>query len=170
MRVLIKGHGSGGWICLRGRGWVGVWIWVLVKFSLKPNPFSSKCTTVLFLNFYLPKSEVKRNVQKSHVLTGRDRIEENSVIYGWGWGMMVDLYLRTDRKCLHGYLSHSCRMFAVSLHLCFLAVLLHLLLQFLLLLRRPVLLLTRLPASLPVKKDNHADQVTLLNADKLLIK
>lgn len=55
--------------------------------------------------FYLPKLEVKRNVQKSHVLTGRDRIEENGVIYGGE--MMVDLYLCTDRKCLHGYLSHS---------------------------------------------------------------
>lgn len=51
------------------------------------------------------------------------------------------------------YLSHSHRTFALSLHLSFLAVLLHFLLQLLLLLGWAVLLLARLPASLPVQKE-----------------
>lgn len=45
------------------------------------------------------------------------------------------------------------RTFAVSLHLSFLAILLHFLLQLLLLFGRAVLLFARLPATLPVQKE-----------------
>lgn len=37
-------------------------------------------------------SEAKRNVQKSHVLTGRDRIEENSISYGVGGWWLIFIY------------------------------------------------------------------------------
>lgn len=45
----------------------GVWICGSIKFSLKPNLHPD----VQLLLFESPKSEVKRNVQKFHFLTGR---------------------------------------------------------------------------------------------------
>lgn len=43
---------------------------------------SSQCTTVVFFFLFLfsPKTEVKRNVQKFRVLTGKERLTEESVI------------------------------------------------------------------------------------------
>lgn len=124
----------------------GVWICFLVKFSLKPNP-NCLLPSVHSFFFFFPKTEVKRNVQKFHVLTGKKRLNENSYLKENGF---VHLYLCIWWKSFVSYLSHSQRMVAVSLHLSFLAVLLHFLLQFFLLLRRPVLLFTSLPASLSV--------------------
>lgn len=69
---------------------------------------------------------------KSSTFSLKKRTLRKRVIYRGG--MTLNLYLRAARDRFHGYLSHSRWMFAVSLHLGFLAVLLHLLLQLLLLL------------------------------------
>lgn len=52
-----------------GYGMGGVWISGSIKLSLKPNLHPD----VQMLLFESPKSEVKRNVQKFHFLTGRRR-------------------------------------------------------------------------------------------------
>lgn len=118
---------------------------VLVKFSLKPNPSSSKCTFSFFFCIYYLPEEVKRNVQKFHVLTEKESIEKENKLFTEGKRRNASLFtLRSATFHIPG------GRLAVSLHLCFLAVLLHLLLQLFLLLRGAVLLLTRLPASLPV--------------------
>lgn len=97
-------------------------------FNFPKNRGEEKCAKV-------PCSHWKEKIERKCYLTEND---------------FINLYLHTEWKRSVVYLSHSQRMFAVSLHLRFLAILLHFLLQFFLLLRRPVLLLTRLPASLPV--------------------
>lgn len=51
------------------------WICVSIKFSLKPNLHSD----VQMWSFESPKSEVKRNVQKFHFLTGERK--ENAVFF-----------------------------------------------------------------------------------------
>lgn len=99
----------------------------IYNFSPK-NRGEEKCAKV-------PCSHWKENIERKCYLKEND---------------FVNLYLYIDWKCLVVYLSHSQRMFAVSLHLSFLAILLHFLLELFLLLRRSVLLLTCLPASLPV--------------------
>lgn len=119
----------------------GGWICGSIKFSLKPNLHPD----VQMLFFESPKSEVKRNVQKFHFLTGRRR---KDVTFKTGRSVQAP-----NPNVELSYLSHSYRTFALSLHLSFLAVLLHFLLQLLLLLGWAVLLLARLPASLPVQKE-----------------
>lgn len=54
---------------------VDAWMSSFEKFSLKPNPSSSQSTVV----FFSPKTEVKRNVQKFHVLTGKKILKGNVI-------------------------------------------------------------------------------------------
>lgn len=112
----------------------------------KSKRSSSQCTLV----FFPPMSEVKRNVQKVLVpLQGRKRKRKSDINYWKCYFRRTSHCCASVRVCFPN-LSHSQRMVPVSLHLSFLAVLLHFLLQFLLLLRRAVLLLAGLPAPLPL--------------------
>lgn len=94
-----------------------------------------------------PRTEVKRNVQKFCVLTGKKCQIKVTVNFASG-------HIRTlERQIKIPWSLPFTSLFQkwFCLHVSFLAVLLHLLFQLLLLLRRPILLLTSFPASLPVR-------------------
>lgn len=100
----------------------------------------------LFLSFFcFPKNRWREMCKSSMFSLQREEWKKN--VIARGMTLLILIYMQNGNAV---YLSHSQRMFVVSLDLGFLAILLHFLLQFLLLLRRPILLLTRLPASLPV--------------------
>lgn len=67
----------------------------------------------LFIHFFYLPEEVKRNVQKFHVLTEKESIEKGKkkrrVIYRGE--TTLNLYLHAARDRFHGYLSHSRRIF-----------------------------------------------------------
>lgn len=107
-------EGGRGWRWFRGGGDGSVSGYgVLVKFSLKPNPSSSKCTIFFYLFICHLPEEVKRNVQKFHVLTEKESIEERKrESYLPKGGTTLNLYLHAARDRFHGYLSHSRRMFS----------------------------------------------------------
>ena len=131
-------------------------VWICFCKSLPET--KSKLSSSQCMLFYFPKTEVKGNVQKFYILTGKKR--QNHLLSEKE--TFIHLYISWCSVLFTTFHFPSSWTVAISLHLSFLAVLLYFLFQFFLFLWRSILLFTGLPASLPVR-------ITILLCDVPLI-
>lgn len=142
--VLREWRGSEG---LGGLGGVFGYAFFFVKFSLKPNRLHPNVHSCFFFSCF-PKDRGEEKCAKvpcSHFLEREDC--EKTPLLEREW-LFESLFRHKGVFVSTFHIPKG--WFAVSLHLSFLAVLLHFLLQLFLLLRGAALLFTSLPASLPV--------------------
>lgn len=140
--------GVRGWWA-RGDVWICFFLFVFSKIlpETKSKLSSSQCT--LFPPPSLPKDRGEEKCAKVPRSHWKGKIKNVLLIFSVQL-LYVNLFMCMAKMFCSTFRIAVSRTVAVSLHLSFLAVFLHFLLQLFLLLGRPALLLTGLPASLPV--------------------